>query len=371
MYRQFLSYRRRIGSWLWFIVGCSLACRPEPDPIKIGAIIPLTGAASQHAVFVDAMALAVEEINHSGGVNGRKLALIVQDSHSDSEHGVAAFQRIEKEHAPLCFLTTTSVVSLALAPLAEAKGVVLVGMAASAPRLTRGYRWVFRYYVTPQLEVAPVCRHLHRLKAQTLGILYQDDSFGRSMMEAVSQGVASMGTRVESLPFSTTAPGFKEKTSHFRGMDAVYVVGFVNMVGQAVQAVRGHGYTGAVLSHSGVSSLLYAKPELAAQIEGVYLSAPIIYNPNYVFARGVKGRYEQRFKQAFTHQAANGYDVIHILAGLMQGESLSRGRLRELLEGEFFYPGVFGYIEKGAGAHCIAFPLYPAQIVNGTVQYLQ
>jgi len=358
-----------LGFLVVFLLGCS--CTRNAESIKIGAIIPLTGAASQHVVFVDAMTLAIDEINASGGVNGRKLDLVVEDSQSNAEEGRRAFERIEKAHNPLIYLTTTSVVSIGLAPLAEEANVVLVGMAASSPRVTPGRQWVFKYYITPEDEVAPIVSHLQWLKIKTLGILYQDDAFGRSLDVAVTQGVESSGVRVVSLPFATSDPGFEEKISRIDDMEAIYVVGFVRVAGKAIQELRRQEYPGIILSYSGASSLPQAMPEMLPQLEGIYLAAPIIYNPNYVFAREAKDRYERRFKQNFTHQAANGYDFVHILAGLLEGEEMTRQRVRELLESEFSYPGVFGYIEKEAGQHDITFPLYPARILDGAIHYLQ
>lgn len=357
---------------LWVVVVLLVcACTRNSEPIKVGAIIPLTGAASQHVVFVDAMTLAIDEINASGGVNGRTLELIVEDSQGNGEEGRRAFERMEKAHRPLVYFSTTSVVSLSLAPLAEETRVVLVGMAASSPHLTPGRQWVFKYYITPEDEVAPIVSHLQWLKIKTLGILYQDDAFGRSLDVAVTQGGEESGVRVVSIPFAASDPGFEEKISRIDDMEAIYVVGFVRVAGKAIQALKRHKYPGIILSYSGASSLPQAMPEMLPQLEGIYLAAPIIYNPNYVFAREAKERYERRFKQSFTHQAANGYDFVHILAGLLEGEDVTRQRVRELLDSEFSYPGVFGYIEKDAGQHDITFPLYPARIVHGSIHYLQ
>ena len=50
------------------------------EVIKIGMVIPLSGPASQHTVVADAIRLAVDEVNMSGGVNGSKLQLIIKDS---------------------------------------------------------------------------------------------------------------------------------------------------------------------------------------------------------------------------------------------------------------------------------------------------
>ena len=46
-----------------------------------------------------------------------------------------------------------------------------------------------------------------------------------------------------------------------------------------------------------------------------------------------------------------------------------REGVKRVLEEGFIYSGVFGSLEVKAGEHDISFPLYPAQIVDGKVQY--
>jgi ABC-type branched-subunit amino acid transport system substrate-binding protein len=126
------------------------SCSKDQEPITIGAIIPLTGPASQHTVIVDAMHLAAGEVNRAGGINGRKLKLVVADSKSNPKAGKDAFRKMEEEHQPLLYVSSTSVVSLAIAPLAEETQVVLAGLVVSNSTLTDQKKWVFRYYVSPK-----------------------------------------------------------------------------------------------------------------------------------------------------------------------------------------------------------------------------
>lgn len=339
----------------------------DEEAIKIGAIIPLSGPASQHKVFADAMSLAVEEVNQSGGLNGRKLELIIEDSKTEPEEGKKAFLKIEKQHHPQLYISTTSIVSLALAPLAEQTQVVLTGLAVANPTLTKMKKWVFKYYVTAEHEARPILGILKKLNVKKLCILFQNDAFGSSHHEVLKTAFEQTGGIVISEPFKAKSPEFSAKTPRLKDAEAVYIAGFVKVVGRAIKQLREDEYKGVILSHSGATSLPRSMPWL----NDVYVAAPIIYNPNYVFAREAKERYEARYGSLFTHQAANGYDFIKILAGLLDGQDVSRENVRRLLEGEFSYPGIFGYIEKKSGEHDIHFPLYPARIVKGEIHYIQ
>jgi branched-chain amino acid transport system substrate-binding protein len=64
-------------------------------PIKIGAVISLTGDASPWGEYgKKGMELAVKTINDSGGIKGRKVEMIFEDDHTDPKQGVSAFNKL-------------------------------------------------------------------------------------------------------------------------------------------------------------------------------------------------------------------------------------------------------------------------------------
>jgi len=344
-----------------------LSCSQDDETIKIGAIIPLTGSASQHAVVVDGMRLAVNEINKYGGINNRKMELIVVDSKTEPEVAKNALLKTENEQHPLLYISTTSVVSRALAPLVEEKRVVLASIVDSNPFLTKNRKWVFRYYAGPREETMPILNILQKLDVKTLDILYQDDPFGCALYEFMKKSFEKTGGIVINHAFAPKAPDFEKTINSVKKSEAIYIVGFVKLVGAAITQLHRVDFKGHILVHSGASSLLNTIPAL----DNVYIAAPIIYNPNYVYANHAKESYVTEFHNAFTHQAANGYDLIKLIAGLLEGQTLSRDNIRRLLNDEFSYPGIFGFIDKQKGAHDITFPLYPARIVSGKIEYLK
>ena len=67
----------------------------QAGPIKIGVIAPLTGDAAIYGEpGVKVYQLAVDEINANGGINGRKVALIVQDGKCTGEGAANAAQKL-------------------------------------------------------------------------------------------------------------------------------------------------------------------------------------------------------------------------------------------------------------------------------------
>ena len=341
----------------------------KKEPIKIGAIISISGpASSAGAETRDGMLLAVHEINSWGGINGRKLALIIEDSESDPGEGREAFKRIEAAHHPLLYISMLSHVSMAVETLAEKNSVVLVGLSTSTPKFTEQKKWIFRYWPTAESDVPPLISILKKLKVKTLGMVYQSDEYGTSVFELLKKEFEKTGGVVRSKTFRQQDFNFKEQIEKLKGMEAIFVVGFPTPVRSALTQLRKHNFGGFVLStNTAASPVIRSMPET----HGVYLVVPIIHSPRFLFAREFSEKYEATYNKPISVYAANGYDFIKLLAGLLEDRELSRGSIKGLLEGGFIYSGVFGSLNVKQGEHNFAFPLHPAQVVDGKIKYLR
>ncbi len=342
---------------------------PAPkEPVRIGAVIPKTGPASHLVLVLQVMTLATEEINSAGGINGRKMEIVFRDSKSDPEEAAKAFLDIESSSRPLLYVSSTSSVSMRLKPLAEEHGVVLFGLVVSAPEFSARSDWAYRYYPTAKEEVDPVMALLEYLRVKKLGILYQGDEYGESVFARLKGEFEEAGGRVVGRAFAPGEEDLSGQAGALAGVEAVYVVGFPRGELAAIKALRQSKFSGHIIGASGCSTFSVRSDPAA---EGMYLAAPIIYKKNYPLADEVRRRYEEMFDAPLSHQAANGYDFVKIIAGLLEDGEVSRRALREMLEGGFSYSGILGYADLKAGEHDIVFPLYPARVVSGELDYVR
>jgi branched-chain amino acid transport system substrate-binding protein len=80
-------------------------CRAA-GPIKIGAILPLTGSGASYGVWMKGgTEIAAEEINASGGIAGRKLEVIYEDHAADVKRS-AMRRLVEVEKVPFTLTCT-------------------------------------------------------------------------------------------------------------------------------------------------------------------------------------------------------------------------------------------------------------------------
>ncbi len=119
---------------------------PSDEPFVIGAMDALTGVAESYGnPLHQAKLLAVEEINAAGGINGRMLKLIVEDSKCAAQDAITAYNKLtDVDGVKIILGTTCSGSMLGAAPLAEAEGVVLFSASATSPDIASAGDYIFR-----------------------------------------------------------------------------------------------------------------------------------------------------------------------------------------------------------------------------------
>jgi len=332
--------------------------------------LPETGPAGGFGMQIrDGMQLAVDEINSRGGINGRAIELVIVDNESNPEKAKKDFLEIEETHAPLMYVSAASALSTAVSPLSEENEVVLIALAATAPDITKQKEWTYRYFPTADDEVIPIMRILKDFNVNNLGILYQNDEFGRSVLVAVETEFENSERIVSKEPFEPVeldVVDFKEHIAKLQNEDAIVIVAFPDYVEIIIKQIREVDYQGHII---GSSDAAYPSVFNLPEANGIYIVAPIIYDSNFLFASQVADNFEPRYNKQFGHGAANGYDLIRILSGLLENEELTRENVKRILDEGFSYSGVYGSIDVLPGEHDIAFQLFPAQVVDGKLVF--
>ena len=122
------------------------ATAASEEPFVIGAMGALTGVAESYGNPLNqAKILAVEEINAVGGINGRMLELIVEDSKCAAQDAITAYNKLtDVDGVKIILGTTCSSSMLGAAPLAEREGVVLLSASATSPDIASAGDYIFR-----------------------------------------------------------------------------------------------------------------------------------------------------------------------------------------------------------------------------------
>ncbi len=121
-------------------------------PFVIGVMESITGPGETYGnVAVQAKQMAVDEINAAGGINGRELKLIVEDSKCAAQDAITAYNKLtDVDGVKIILGTSCSGAMLGAAPLAEADGVVLFSGLATNPDIANAGDYIFRTAMSDQ-----------------------------------------------------------------------------------------------------------------------------------------------------------------------------------------------------------------------------
>jgi branched-chain amino acid transport system substrate-binding protein len=185
-------------------------------PIKLGALTPLTGPFAPWGIQVRAgMALAVNEINRSGGVTGRgqgrRLNLEVADDQSvNTSVAIDGFRRLtEQEDVVAVGGIIGSPIALATARLAEeAKVPLFLVKAGNNEILTTSSRYTFRTCLPAAAMVAvSVVQLAQRRGIRSVGVMIADYAWGQSFkssLEEAAKAAPNIRFNVQVAPVPTT-----------------------------------------------------------------------------------------------------------------------------------------------------------------------
>jgi branched-chain amino acid transport system substrate-binding protein len=199
----------------------------QGSPIKIGALVPLTPGASNFVpwgIQVRAgMALAVNEINRSGGVKGRgqgrKLNLVVADDQStNTTAAIEGFRRLtDEEDVVSVGGIIGSPIALAVTRLAEAGKVPLfLTKAGNNEILTTSSRYTFRTCLPSAAMVAvPIVDLAQKRGITSVGVIIADYAWGQSFRsslieEAKKAPNIKFNIQVAPLPTTNFTPYLRE-----------------------------------------------------------------------------------------------------------------------------------------------------------------
>ncbi len=352
---------------LGFVFGLLLISCGQSDPIYIGAVLPLKGPAKFVGEEVrDGMQLAVDEVNQKGGINGRPLVMLYSEVASQDQDGIKAAYDSLLEKDPLLIISATSSVSLMVKNHTEKANMPLFALVATAPDLTINTQRVYRYWPTAESEV-PQLAGVFPSTPRTLGIIYLDDGYGQAVYGNMVSRYPAATTELVGIPFDIAFKDFEKIAQQVKEMEAVVAVGFDSHLRKIFKALKQIDYKGTV-----VSTTTATLPSVTGitESDGVYVASPAIYNNNFLFIEKFRKEYNSRYNKPFNHYAANGYDLIGLIAGLLHDQEISVASLQQQIDRGFIYSGVFGNINLDANSFDIDFPLYPAKIEDGRIVFL-
>lgn len=166
------------------------------EPIKIGQLSDLTSTFTPWGLNVrDGMALAAQEINDAGGVDGRMIEIVFQDSENDGDIGVDRFERLVEEGVVAVGGILSSGVGAPVAATAEQLQVpVFFIKSGTEAALTMDSRFTFRTCLpAAPMTAGPVLQYAQEQGFTRVGAIVADYPWGQSFAAAMESTFEGSG----------------------------------------------------------------------------------------------------------------------------------------------------------------------------------
>ena len=180
---------------------------PASDPLILASLMPLSGdLASLGPGIALGAALAVEQINAAGGINGQPVQLIEGDSGCDGAVALTSLNDVIAQGAQGVMGAACSGTSLAILDTAIAAEVVMVSPSNTSPQFTKIDKKGFYARTAPSdlLQGDVLASLLVAHGVQTVSINSRADSYGRGLAEATAAAFEAAGGTVKTIVYHAT-----------------------------------------------------------------------------------------------------------------------------------------------------------------------
>jgi branched-chain amino acid transport system substrate-binding protein len=325
------------------------------EPIKIGAILAVTGPASfLGAPEAKTLEMLVDEANKKGGIKGHKIELIVKDSGASPEKAVSfAKQLIEEDKVFAIIGPSTSGETMKIKSIAEEGKTILLSCAAAEEIVVPVAKYVFK---TPQKDrdvVIRIFQEMKKMKISKIGVLSSNTGFGKGGKGQIETLAPQHGiTIVVNEVYDKAA---SDLTAEVTKVKAANVDAILNWSIEPAQSIviknaRQIGIKAPIFQSHGFGNIKYVDAAGPAA-EGVMFPAGRLLvadvlpknHPQKALLVKYKKEYESKYKEDASTFGGHAYDAFIILMkGIENAKSTDKEAVRTAIENLKGFVGTAG-----------------------------
>jgi branched-chain amino acid transport system substrate-binding protein len=348
---------------LLFPSSCTREQRNGPDrsTIKVGFFGDLSGPTYNFGQSaMNGALMAADEINQAGGINGRRLDIVVEDDKGSPEIAAQATNRLIKNYKVTAIIGAgASGNSLAAAPNAQSAMIPLIAPSSTNPAVTQAGSYMFRACFIDAFQGEVMARFAaNTLKAKKAAIMVDfNNPYSRGLTEYFELSFAKLdGQVIAKQSYSQGDADYRGQLSAIKAAnpDVIYIPGYYGDVAIMAKQARQIGLTQPLLGADG-----WDAPELwelaRDSLNGSYISNHYsVDDPSENIQRFVRD-YRQRYGNLTPDaHAALAYDALRFLADAIQRSGTTDGpKLRDALGATKNFPGVTGVISMDANRNAV------------------
>ena len=299
------------------VLGCGSG--EEDEPFRIGVMESLTGPGETYGTVANqSKQMAADEINAAGGIDGRRLELVVEDSQCSAKEAIAAYRKLtDVDGIKIILGTSCSGAMLGVAPLAEAEGVILFSGLASNPDIANAGDYIFRTQIS-DIEVGIVTGNvLWADGVRTLATITESTDYAEGVRRnSVAQFEKRGGKVVAAEKFASDVTDFRSQLQKLfaENPDALHLSPQSEFTaGTIIKQAREVGYEGPIYAETvsvGTTAL-----EIAGDAATGMKAVTADLDPNNEKAQEVLTNFRDRYNYVtLPWHLGSAYDDVYITA---------------------------------------------------------
>jgi branched-chain amino acid transport system substrate-binding protein len=301
-------------------VEMAVADAMTPDPFRIGVMDSLTGVGESYGnPIINAKQLAVDEINAGGGINGRMLELIIEDSKCNAQDAITAYRKLtDVDGVRIILGTTCSGAMLGAAPLAEEDRVILFSPSATNPDISVAGDYIFRTAISDAQLGVDTGNAMWVDGVRNLATITETTDYAEGVRRTTVAQFEKLGGKIVGAErYSSDVTDFRTQLTKLIGLnpDALHLAAQGELPGGTIiKQARELGYTGPIYTESvptGATAL-----EIAGDAAtGVKSIIPADLDSNNRTAQDMLANFRERYDYlTLAWFLGSAYDTVYIAA---------------------------------------------------------
>jgi len=314
---------------------------PAEEEIVIGFVGPLVGDTSAYGdssrsgveLALDEIELQVKVIYENGGCNAKDAT-------------TAANKLIDVDGAKVILGTVCSSETLAIAPIAEQNGVVLLSAASSSPDITTAGDYVFRTWPSDKLQGPVMADHIIAEGHKTVAIIHTNSDYNLGLANAFTEAFEAAGGEIlitekyeqDARDFRTTLTKIKGKNP-----DAIYIVPYAEG-GLLVKQAKDLGLEQPFFASETIGNQDFLD-NAGDSAEGIIYATPS-WDESASTTADFMQKHEAKFgeQSAWPVFSANSYDGMMLVAMAIEEHGYNADAVRDYLYAVADYDGAAGML---------------------------
>jgi branched-chain amino acid transport system substrate-binding protein len=323
----------------------SAAPSAAQEPIKIGFFGPITERFAGLGLDAKKGAeLAVKQANAAGGINGRKVELVVYDDRGNRTEAVAVARKLIEQDKVIAIVSgSLSLTSIAAAPIISESKVPMVAAYSNAVGVVKGNDYVFRWASVADVQGWVLAHHaVQERKYKKFALLMQDEEYGRGIINGAEKALEKLGgTVVYKKAFPPSEREFRAMMTEIKALDVDAVI--MSGLGPPLTAAGRQGYELGVFPKAqfyvgcDLNEIDWYKG-IGEYGDGTIGSLEFITPTDHPFTKAFMKAYQDEYKETIiTHEAGLTYDAVRlVLDAIKRGGATSEGVRKALADTKSF-----------------------------------